>query len=149
MKRIISLFVAAAFVLSLGTAFASAAGALPDVRPEAEVAVRDDYLLGVPAGATAADVKSYFTDAVTVCDNFGAPQDDAAIALLRVLVGIQIQQRIRFRQRFQYSFRIHGLLSLVSPAFSRSQVPDRQVFSAAISVSVMPAPVRYAEAALS
>ena len=80
MKRIISLLLAAAFVLSLGTALAPAASAdaLPELRPDAEVAVVDWYLLGVPEGATAADIKSYFTDAVTVCDVTGTPQDDGS-----------------------------------------------------------------------
>ena len=80
MKRLISLFLAAAFVLSLGAALspASLADGLPAVTDAAEAAVVDGYLLGVSAGATAADVKSYFTDAVTVRDGTGAEQDDEA-----------------------------------------------------------------------
>ena len=84
MKKLIALILTAVVMLSSGTSLAPAASAdagLPPVADSAEVAVVDDFLLGVEPGATAADVKSYFTGAVTVHDATGAGQgDDAPVA---------------------------------------------------------------------
>ena len=80
MKKALSLLLAAAFVMSLGAVFAPAASAdaaLPAVRPEAEIAVRDGYLLGLPFGASAADIASFFVDGVHIIDNSGADRGGA------------------------------------------------------------------------
>ena len=53
MKKLISLILTVVFVLSLGVAFAPATAAddvLPELRPDAEVALVDGCLLGVAPG---------------------------------------------------------------------------------------------------
>ena len=79
MKKLISLIIALTFVASLCASFAPPAladGALPAILDSAEVALRDGYLLGVAAGSSAADVKSYFDGEVKVCDGTGTERAD-------------------------------------------------------------------------
>ena len=136
MKRIISLLLAAAFALSLTTALAPAASAgdgLPPIRPDAEVAVINGDLLGIPSGATAGDIISYFTDEVTIYDRFGAEHsgDDKpgtgwtvnGMAIIVVYGDVNIDAKINARDVIEIMSEIVGDPAHVYPS-AADVVPD-------------------------